>query len=247
MTSAAKVSIITVSFNAEKFIERTIQSVINQTYPHIEYLIIDGNSKDGTVGIIKKYADHIDYWISEPDKNLYDAMNKGIKKATGDYLWFLNSGDSIYGNNTLEKILEYSREADFIYGETVIADRQGNKRGWHKKTPLQNEISARSLINGMVICHQSMLVKKSIAAPFNLKWKIAADLDWTIRALKKAKTFYHFHEPVCLYLEEGLSDNFRRTAITERYHILVEHFGLASTLAEHIKMFMQFLRRGRVD
>lgn len=247
MSNPPKVSIITVSFNAEKFIERTIQSVISQTYSNIEYIVIDGNSKDGTVEIIKKYADHLDYWISEPDKNLYDAMNKGIKKATGDYLWFLNSGDCIFSSETLEHAMLESTGADFIYGETVIIDRKGNRRGWHKKTPSQKDISAKSLINGMVICHQSMLVKRSIAETFDLKWQISADIDWTIRALKKAKSFHHVHEPICLYLEEGLSDDFRIKAVTERYYILTKHFGLISTILEHFKMFGQFLKRGRVD
>lgn len=97
------ISVVTVSYNAVSTIEQTILSVINQTYPHIEYIIIDGGSTDGTVDIIKKYADKIAYWVSEPDKGIYDAMNKGIKVATGEWINFMNSGDCLYRNDTIEK------------------------------------------------------------------------------------------------------------------------------------------------
>ena len=95
-----KISVITVVYNSVSYIERTIQSVLSQTYPHIEYIIIDGGSGDGTTEIIKKYSGSLAYWVSEPDKGLYDAMNKGLAKATGEFVWFINSGDEISGSKT---------------------------------------------------------------------------------------------------------------------------------------------------
>ena len=99
-------SIITVTFNAEKFLERTILSVLGQTYPRIEYILVDGASKDGTLAIVENYAPRIDKWVSEPDAGLYDAMNKGMKMASGDYICFLNAGDSFYEPETLQKMVD---------------------------------------------------------------------------------------------------------------------------------------------
>ena len=160
MKNHPKVSIITITYNAEKYLERTIQSIISQTYPNIEYVIIDGNSKDGTIQIIEKYRNNIEVLISEPDKGLYDAMNKGLRKATGDYIVFMNAGDQINNSHTLEKAMKGSNNADIIYGLAVNIDEKGNTRPWHKKTPVAEKLSAKSFMNGMVICHQCMILKK---------------------------------------------------------------------------------------
>lgn len=122
-------SIITVTYNAEKVLEETIQSVITQTYRNVEYIIVDGASKDNTLKIIEKYQGYISLMVSEPDKGLYDAMNKGIQMATGDYLCFLNAGDKLHENNTLQRIAETLNDKelpDVVYGETAIVDEEGN-------------------------------------------------------------------------------------------------------------------------
>ena len=118
------ISIVTVSYNAVATIEQTILSVINQTYPNIEYIIIDGGSKDGTIDIIRKYADQIAYWVSEPDEGIYDAMNKGIKIATGEWINFMNCGDSFLDMKVLNKIfissiLNEYEGVDILYGNRV--------------------------------------------------------------------------------------------------------------------------------
>ena len=109
--------------------ERTILSVLSQSYPNIEYILIDGASKDKTVEIIKQYESGIASWISEPDKGLYDAMNKGLKRATGDYVWFLNAGDTLYTADTVQRIVASLKKKvslpDVIYGETQIVDAEG--------------------------------------------------------------------------------------------------------------------------
>ena len=123
-----KFSIITVTYNAGKVLEDTIQSVISQTYRNVEYIIVDGKSKDNTLEIVDKYRNHISKVVSEPDKGLYDAMNKGILLATGDYLCFLNAGDELHDNQTLQQIvhtLKGTALPDVIYGETAIVDKEG--------------------------------------------------------------------------------------------------------------------------
>ena len=120
------ISIVTVSYNAVLTIEQTILSVINQTYPNVEYIIIDGGSTDGTVDIIKKYADKIAYWVSEPDKGIYDAMNKGGLKATGDFIQFLNAGDWFENEYVIEKIFkDWYKRVDVIYGDMIIRRSDG--------------------------------------------------------------------------------------------------------------------------
>lgn len=120
-----KFSVITVTYNAEKVLEDTIQSVISQTYHHVEYIIVDGASKDGTMAIVDQYRDRINQVISEPDKGLYDAMNKGIALATGDYLCFLNAGDSFHEDDTLQKMvhsININELPDVLYGQTALVD-----------------------------------------------------------------------------------------------------------------------------
>src|SRR4051812_15125406 len=95
------VSVITIVYNGGALLEGTIQSVLKQDPTHLEYIIIDGGSKDNTLDVIKKYTDQIDFWVSEPDKGIYDAMNKGLNAATGDYVWFMNAGDHIHGKDVL--------------------------------------------------------------------------------------------------------------------------------------------------
>lgn len=124
-----KFSIITVTFNAGKVLEKTIQSVISQTYRNVEYILVDGKSKDNTLSIADTYKERIHSLISEPDKGLYDAMNKGIRLATGDYLCFLNAGDKFHDKDTLQRMVDSLKEGelpDVLYGETAIVDESGN-------------------------------------------------------------------------------------------------------------------------
>lgn len=248
MTNALpKVSIITVCYNAEGLIERTLTSVLNQTYPNVEYIVIDGKSKDRTTAIIETYRTRISTYTSEPDKSLYDAMNKGLKAATGDYVWFVNAGDTIYDTHTLENIMRQAAGKNFIYGDVIRVDEAGNKRGWHKKIPAQDELSPRSFLNGMVICHQSMIVQRAIAPEFSLSWRLANDIDWTIRVLKKAQSRQYVQMPFCYFLEGGLSANNRWRAVKERFIVTKNHFGLLPVLAAQVKIGLQVLRRGSIS
>lgn len=168
-----KISIVTVSYNTSDCIEKTIQSVINQTYPNVEYLIIDGGSTDGTQQIIERYDDRIAYFVSEKDKGLYDGMNKGIAAATGDYLLFMNADDVFVNNEVVEKIVHFIEEhpdADVVYGNS----EQVLEYGIYEVRPKVAYINHK-----MAISHQATFVKLSLlrSHPFDLKYRYAADFE----------------------------------------------------------------------
>ena len=150
------ITVVTVVFNDVQHIEDTILSVVNQTYPNIEYIIIDGGSTDGTVDIIKKYEERIAYWVSEPDKGIYDAMNKGIQKATGEWINFMNAGDEFVDANVLDKLFFAKTVAnvDVIYGNTVRVSR--DEKWMTKADPIE------FMKWNMPFCHQSSITKTSI-------------------------------------------------------------------------------------
>src|ERR1700741_2610648 len=147
-----KLSVITVVFNNLRDIERTMLSVLNQTYPNIEYIVIDGLSNDGTLDIIRKYRDRIKL-VSEKDNGIYDAMNKGLNMATGDYVLFMNSGDEIYATDTVSKVFATTEDADIYYGETEMINDDGEILGQRRhKAP--EKFTWRSFKYGMSVSHQ---------------------------------------------------------------------------------------------
>jgi glycosyltransferase involved in cell wall biosynthesis len=237
----SKISIITVVFNGEATIENTIQSVVNQSYTNIEYVIIDGDSEDGTLEIIKKYKDQISVFISEPDKGLYDAMNKGLHLATGEYLLFLNSGDIFHSRDVLTQIFNTKGTAsDVYYGETAIINQQGTDIGMRRlKTPEQ--LSWNSLIDGMLVCHQSFIVKKSIAQDYNLKYKIVADYDWMINCLKKSESNSNTHLVISKFLDGGLNKQNISKALFERFLIMIHHYNFFLVVLNHFRIGYRFV------
>jgi glycosyltransferase involved in cell wall biosynthesis len=232
------ISIITIVYNGEALLERTIQSIINQTYSSVQYIIIDGGSKDKTVDIIKKYSDKISFWQSEPDKGLYDAMNKGIKAATGDYLLFINAGDEFFEKETLEKIIKSSPILpDIYYGETLMVDEAFQPLGTRSETTphqLPKQLKWQDMYRGMVVCHQSILVRRSIAEMYNTHHPFCADIDWIIRALKKSTAVVNVGFIVSRYLKGGISDKRLKKSLVDRFKVLSEHFGLFPTIFNHI-------------
>jgi len=147
-----KLSIITIVYNNMHHIERTMLSILYQTYPNIENIIIDGLSTDGTVDIIKKYESRISKFISEKDNGIYDAMNKGLALATGDYVLFMNSGDEIYTKDTIANVFASAEDADIYYGETEMINDNGQSLGQRRhKAPKQ--LNWRSFKYGMSVSH----------------------------------------------------------------------------------------------
>lgn len=235
-------SIITVCFNAEKEIEKSILSVISQTYTAIEYIIIDGNSSDKTIDIINKYKANIHTVISEPDNGLYDAMNKGIKHATGDYLCFLNAGDTFFEKNTLRNIIKKC-DGDFpdiIYGNTALVDSNGHFIRMRRLTP-PLKLTWKSFKQGMLVCHQAFIPRRSIVPNYNLTYKYSSDFDWCIRILKKTTKSYNTKLILINYLNEGMTTRNHKASLKERYKIMVKHYGKCTTLLQHLKFAFRYL------
>ena len=230
-------SIITVTYNAGKVLEDTIQSVISQTYRNVEYIIVDGASKDNTLEIIGKYSKYISKMVSEPDKGLYDAMNKGIGMATGDYLCFLNAGDKFHDKETLQQIAETLKNKDLpdvIYGETAIVDEAGNFLHMRRlSTP--EHLNWRSFKQGMLVCHQAFLAKRELALkhPYDMHYRFSADFDWCIRIMKEAKCLHNTRLTLIDYLNEGMTTRNHKASLKERFRIMAKHYGWVSTILYH--------------
>ncbi len=234
-----KVSIITVVFNGEQTLDATIKSVINQTYNNIEYVVIDGGSKDNTINIIKKYDSKISKWISEPDYGIYDAMNKGIDMSTGDYIWFMNSGDELANKNTVENIISSCPNSDIYYGDTVMIDSNGNEIGNRRLSP-PDILTWKSFKKGMLVSHQSFIVKKQIVQLYNLKYKFSADFEWCLLALKNAKSITNTHLTLSKFLDGGITKQNIAAGLKERFKIMSEHYGFVPTCINHIPISIKF-------
>lgn len=236
------VSIITVVFNGVEFLEPTVLSVIDQQCDNYEYIIVDGGSTDGTLDIIRKYEKKIKVWISEPDNGLYDAMNKGLGMAQGDYVWFINAGDELYDPGTLCKIFDDDKGmySDIYYGETLIIDQHRQPVGMRRqKTP--EKLSWKSLKYGMVVSHQSIIVKRSVAPVYNLGYTCSADIDWVIRSLKQAKTIKNTHLILSRFMDGGRSKSTISPSLKERFRIMKENYGWLRTVLYHFVIAVRFL------
>ena len=234
-----KFSIVTVTYNAGKVLEDTIQSVISQTYHNVEYLIIDGGSKDNTLDIVEKYRDRIHRVISEPDKGLYDAMNKGIRQATGDYVCFLNAGDELHEDDTLQQMvhsLNGQKELpDVLYGQTAIVDGQGHFLRMRRLSAPET-LDWKSFKEGMLVCHQAFFAKRELAATemYDLSYRFSADFDWCIRIMKRSKTLHNTHLTLIDYLNEGMTTQNHKASLKERFRIMAKHYGRVSTALHHL-------------
>ena len=232
-----KFSIITITYNAALVIEPTLQSVLTQTYRNYEYLLIDGGSKDDTVAKAKASGITFAHIISEPDKGLYDAMNKGIGLATGDYLCFLNAGDSFFAPDTLQTIATAANKEktlpDVLYGETAEVDKARNfVRMRRLKAP--KELNWRSFKDGMMVCHQAFYAKREIAPMYDLKYRFSSDVDWCIKVMKRSSRIVNVNATVINYLQDGLSIQNHRASLKERFCIMSKHYGLLPTIARHL-------------
>ena len=242
------ISIITVSFNAEEVLERTILSIINQSYTNYEYIIIDGASTDSTTKIIEKYKIKIHKYLSEPDEGIYDAMNKALKMAEGDYVWFMNAGDQLYDNQIFEYIFEKHNTADIIYSDTLVVNKEGKEVGLLSKLTHNNapkELHWKMMQKGMVVCHQSFLVKREITPFYDINYKYSSDVDWVIKCLKKADNTFLSDKILTRFLNAGLSKANLKTAMKERFFILQKHFGILPNIINHIIMLIRYFIRGR--
>jgi len=238
-------SIITVTYNAEETLLRTLQSVAEQVFTDFEYIIIDGKSTDKTLEIIKNEELKIKNFqlISEKDSGLYEAMNKGLKLAKGDYVCFLNAGDTFYSKNTLQEIYTQSSylipHSSIIYGETDIVDIDGNFIS-HRRLKAPKKLTWKSFKSGMLVCHQAFFVRREIAPMYDLQYRFSADFDWCIRCLKAAKNTLNTNLILINYLNEGLTTTNHKASLKERFTIMAHYYGWLPTALRHLWFAVRF-------
>lgn len=203
-----KYSIITVNFNNKEGLRKTIESVIHQTFRDFEFIIIDGGSTDGSVDVLKEYNSQIDYWVSEPDGGIYQGMNKGVKKATGEYLNFMNSGDCFYSTDILEKVSSYHFNADFIVGK----DYHYNNETHQGHASIQPPRTTMIHFFVATLDHQSSFIKRELFSnsPYDETHRLVSDwIFFTEKIVKEGKQVQFIPDIICRREEGGLSEQQR--------------------------------------
>lgn len=243
-------TIATVTYNAEATLERTLKSVASQDYARIEHLIIDGCSTDHTLSLVQRYveenqAHHNIRLVCEPDNGLYDAMNKALLGATGDYIVFLNAGDCLHSSDTISSLAKLTnwvkgehRHPAILYGDTHIVDSEGNFLRRRRLTPPER-LTSDSFHDGMLVCHQSFYVRTDIAKQelYDLSYRYSADFDWCIRIIRRAerrriKTI-NTHLVLTDYLNEGMTTRNHQASLKERFRIMAHYYGWSATIFKH--------------
>ncbi len=231
-------SILTVVYNGAALLPGTIESVRCQSYPNIEYWIVDGGSKDGTEEVIRRYAEQMPnlHWISERDKGLYDAMNKALRLATGDFVWFLNAGDHLHAPDTVEKAAAcVAPTTDVLYGDTLLVNDARTPVGLMSELGtrrLPPQLHWRHYLGGMRVVHQSFVPRRTLA-PAYITDNLCADYDWCIQILKHSRENTHTGLVLSDYLMGGVSKKRHRQSLRDRFKVMRAHFGLLPTLAAH--------------
>ena len=248
-------TIITITYNAEGVLKRTLDSVLCQTYEGVEHLIIDGASADGTVPMAQRYkvesdasgSGHKVIIRSEPDEGIYDAMNKGLTQASGNYVVFMNAGDSLPQADTLEQIARRCRLNEtpsaelpaVLYGDTNIVDQEGRYLRPRRLRPPQ-QLSWRSFRQGMLVCHQAFYARTDLAKnlQYDTRYRYSADVDWCIRVMQEGEraglSLYNINMVVANYTEQGATTQHHRESLRERYHVMCHHYGTLPTLLMHV-------------
>ncbi len=238
-------SIITVTYNAASTLPPTIASVMEQTCDLYEMIVVDGASTDGTLDLLREYTNANLRWISEPDKGIYDAMNKGIAMAEGEYLIFLNAGDRFASSETLQLLADAAMDDDFpgiIYGQTDIVDSDGRVLGpRHLRAP--EVLTLDSFKDGMTVCHQAFVALRKITGFYNLDYRFSADYDWCIRCLQHSRRNHYVDETIIHYLSEGMTTANMKASLRERFNIMCRYFGTMPTMWRHLKFLKRYINR----
>lgn len=241
------ISIITITYNAEAFLERTIESLVTNLAQLsdksvVEYLIVDGQSKDKTLDIAAKYQSYITQIVSEPDRGLYDAMNKGLRLAAGHYVWFMNAGDQIHDAQVLSRLLSaMSSNADVYYSDALFVNNDGSEVGLRSVvTPhtLPQNLRWQDMALGMKVCHQAFVAKRAIA-PLYHDENLSADVAWEIEILKRSVATVYLDFVLCKYLTGGVSVQKHRKSLIDRFKVLHQHFGFWPTVLNHLRIFFR--------
>lgn len=264
-----KITYVTITYNAASVLQRTLDSVLQQDYPKIVHLIIDGASTDGTMSMVNDYIErsnasgnnHLIHVTSEPDKGIYDAMNKGLRSLSGEYVCFLNAGDFLPAPDTVSRIVEKIEQvSDFssqttqlpavLYGDTDIVDNEGHFLH-HRRLAPPEELTWKSFRQGMLVCHQAFYARTdfAIATPYDLHYRFSADVDWCIRIMRSAAKenipLLNLHMLVANYTQEGQTTHNHRASLIERYKVMARHYGHVQTFLLHCWFVVRSLISGR--
>lgn len=244
------ITIATVTYNAEATLQRTLDSVAAQDYEKIEHLIVDGVSTDRTLSLVQRYVEqnnnrHQIRLTSGPDDGLYDAMNKALSLATGEYIVFLNAGDKLHTADTISKIVSCAklkkgnlRNPAIIYGETDLVDNEG-RFVRHRRLTTPDSLTWKSFLSGMRVCHQSFYARTDLAKTesYNLSYHYSADYDWCIRIMRKAAKrrlrIVNTHLILTDYLNEGMTTRNHRKSLLERLRLMARHYGWSNAISAH--------------
>ena len=237
-------SIITVTWNAASVIAPTLRSVERQTSTDYEMLIIDGASTDETLRIVKQASIASLRVFSEPDNGLYDAMNKGISRARGRYLIFLNAGDAFADDTVLVRLAMLTTEdPGVIYGQTQLVDKNREVVGKRHLTA-PKRLTVDSFLKGMVVCHQAFVARRDLVPQYDLRYRLSADYDWCIRVLEKSPAnAYAGRKPIISYLAEGMTTRHHRASLRERFRIMCRHYGTGMAILAHLSFIPRYLKR----
>lgn len=242
-------SIITVTYNAASTLPATLDSVKEQTCDLFEHIIMDGVSTDRTLKLAIDAGIPQARIYSSPDKGIYDAMNKAMAVAKGDYLIFLNAGDSFHSPETLANIAKAVVDNDYpgiVYGQTNLVDsRRRFVAPRHLTAP--EDLTLDSFKEGMLVCHQAFIVNRKLAQPYDLRFRYSADYEWCIRCLQRSRNNLYMPEVLIDYLYEGTTTANRRKSLFERFKIMSYYYGFLPTVARHIAFIPRFLKQRRVE
>jgi glycosyltransferase involved in cell wall biosynthesis len=260
-------TVVTVTYQPGALLEPTMESVRAQEGVRMDYVVVDGASTDGTVDRLRNFAQKVlgeesgggrpgagfsVRWISEPDNGLYDAMNKGLAMAEGDYVLFLNAGDTLAHPRVLADLWAEAPGKALYYGHAMVVESMGGRELGLRRPLPPSHLNWRSLRFGMVVSHQAFVVRRELALPYDLQYKICADIDWMIRCLKTLTPsgvdtsgggVYFIDKVMVQFLDGGLSSQRRKAAWKERYRILSHHYGAGHNLLNHAWIILRYVLR----
>lgn len=245
-------SVVTITYNASAVLQRTLDSVMEQQYEGVEHIIVDGASTDGTVRMAMRYKERSDAAgnghtvsvASEPDRGLYDAMNKGLQRASGHFIIYMNAGDTFADAHTLKRVAIAAEDTPgdempaVVYGDTDIVDSKGRYLR-HRRLHPGNKLTWRSFTRGMLVCHQAFYARLDLAkrTPYDTRFRYSADVDWCIRIMKLAAQQHlpltRVYAVTAFYMEEGQTTMHHKESLRERFAVMRDHYGLPLTVVMH--------------
>jgi glycosyltransferase involved in cell wall biosynthesis len=231
-----KISVVTVCYNSATLLEETIKSVLAQKSKNFEYIIVDGKSTDSTAEILEKYRDKIDTIVSEPDRGIYDAMNKGARLSSGDYIIYMNAGDKFADELTIARLVDdINVNSEVVYGDVIKADAQGNDVVKPAEEPHNS--------HRMYFCHQSSLVARGtiLSHPFDISHKLSADFKLMKTLYNEGAHFQQLHYPIARFDTGGVSNRRRSDGLRDNLRVIAETDSLIDRLRLAPRLWVPYI------